>query len=55
MAIALSSGQIDAHNFKLTSNNIVFNSNPDEKNPYYFAIGDPDDTGEHGFIGYDKE
>lgn len=55
MAIALSSGQIDAHNFKLTSNNIVFNSNPDEKNPYYFAIGDPEDTGEHGFIGYDKE
>lgn len=49
MAIALQSGQIDAHDFKLTSGNIYLNSNPGAKD-YYFKIGNQDNT----YIWYDK-
>ena len=39
MAIALSSGQIDARDFKLTSANIYLDSNPQKDNDNYFKIG----------------
>ena len=38
LAIDLQEGHIDAYNFKVTSNNIYLNSNPDDGG-YYFRIG----------------
>ena len=55
MAISLATGQIDAHNFKLTSENILLDSDPADGG-YYFAIGDIENTGAtNGFIGYSKD
>lgn len=52
LAIDLTNGHIDAYNFKLTSDNIYLNSNPEaptEENnnltDYYFKIGDTDTQG----------
>ena len=38
LALDLNNGHIDAYNFKVTSNNIYLNSNPDDGG-YYFRIG----------------
>lgn len=52
MTINLSEGSIHANNFKLTSNRITLNSNPNE-NDYYFAIGDKNTK--RNFIGLTNE
>jgi hypothetical protein len=61
MCIDLENGHIDAYNFRLTSKNIYFNSNPEQEllpgqidkfsNNYFMRIGDS----AKGFIALDKD